>query len=339
MARSPRPVRHTPGSTRPPMALLVAGCVAGGVAGTPLPAAADPEEPLTSSTAAQLVADEGRELEVVSEQVNEARERFGQQQEAAEQARAEVADAVTALEDARARVRAVARGAWTGSQLSSIEVLPASDSPEDLLDRVGTLQTVARHDGAVLGEATAAGDQARWARAAAEDAAAERAAREAAERAAVDRASRGDRPAAPAARAAAAPAPRVAPAPPAPALGGGGSSAARTAVQTALAQVGDPCSWGASGPGAFECSRLTMYAYAAAGVSLPHSSRMQSGLGSAVPSSSIQPGDQLFCYSPVSHVALYVGDGQMVHASTYGQPVRVVPVSSMSGLVSVRRIL
>ena len=114
--------------------------------------------------------------------------------------------------------------------------------------------------------------------------------------------------------------------------------AERTAVRTAPAQVGDPCSWGASGPGASDCSRLTMYACAAAGVSLPHSSRMQSGTGRAVPPSSVPPGDRLCCYRPVSHVARYVGNGQLVHASTYGQPVRVVPVSSMSGLVAVRRI-
>jgi peptidoglycan DL-endopeptidase CwlO len=50
------------------------------------------------------------------------------------------------------------------------------------------------------------------------------------------------------------------------------------------------------------------------------------------------PGDLLFYYSPVSHVAMYIGNGQMVHASTYGQPVKVVSVSSMPGLVSVRRV-
>jgi cell wall-associated NlpC family hydrolase len=50
------------------------------------------------------------------------------------------------------------------------------------------------------------------------------------------------------------------------------------------------------------------------------------------------PGDLIFYYSPVSHVSMYIGNGQMVHASTYGQPVKVVPVSSMSGITSVRRV-
>jgi peptidoglycan DL-endopeptidase CwlO len=80
------------------------------------------------------------------------------------------------------------------------------------------------------------------------------------------------------------------------------------------------------------------YAYAAAGISLPHSSRMQSSLGSPVSVSALQPGDLLFYYSPVSHVAMYVGGGQMVHASTYGQPVAVVPIGAMPSFSHARRI-
>jgi cell wall-associated NlpC family hydrolase len=109
-------------------------------------------------------------------------------------------------------------------------------------------------------------------------------------------------------------------------------------VQTALAQVGDPYVWGAGGPNAFDCSGLTQYAYAAAGISLPHSSRMQSQMGTAVSRSQLQPGDLIFYYSPVSHVSMYVGNGQMVHASTSGVPVKVVPVDSMGGITGMRRI-
>ena len=364
MARPHRLVRRPRGSSR----ALVALGLACGLAFVPVPAAADPEEPLSSSAAARMVAEKGRELEVVSEQVNEARERLAAQRTAAEQARGEVTEAEAALEDARAGVRAVARGAWTGSQLTTVEVLLASSSPEDLLDRVGTLQTIARHTGGVLGDATTAGDQARRARAAAETGAAEAAAqvrrvtaqqatldrqievykagyerllateaaaREAAERATAARASRADRPAeSPTSRTAAAPAP----APAVPTVSGG-SAAARTAVSTALRQVGDPYSWGAAGPGAFDCSGLTQYAYAAAGISLPHSSRMQSTMGSPVSVSALQPGDLLFYYSPVSHVSMYVGNGRMVHASTYGQPVQVVGIGDMPSFSHARRIV
>ncbi len=149
--------------------------------------------------------------------------------------------------------------------------------------------------------------------------------------------------AAPAPAPAAAPAPAPAPAPaaaaPAPAPAGGGSGAAQVAVETALAQVGDPYVWGAGGPNAFDCSGLTQYAYAAAGISLPHSSRMQSQMGTAVSRSQLQPGDLIFYYSPVSHVSMYIGNGQMVHASTSGVPVKVVSVDSMGGITAMRRIV
>ena len=116
--------------------------------------------------------------------------------------------------------------------------------------------------------------------------------------------------------------------------------AAQVAVDTALAQAGDPYVWAAGGPDAFDCSGLTQYAYAAAGVSLPHSSRMQSQMGTPVSVGDLQPGDLLFFYSPVSHVAMYIGNGQMVHASTSSQPVHVASLSSMQGsLTGARRIV
>ena len=97
--------------------------------------------------------------------------------------------------------------------------------------------------------------------------------------------------------------------------------------------------WGAEGPDAFDCSGLTQYAYAAAGVSLPHSSRMQSQMGTAVSRAELQPGDLIFYYSPVSHVSMYIGNGQMVHASTFGQPVKVVPIGAMPSFSHARRIV
>lgn len=108
------------------------------------------------------------------------------------------------------------------------------------------------------------------------------------------------------------------------------SQAAQVAVNTALAQRGDPYKYGAAGPNAFDCSGLTSYSYKAAGVTIPRTSRAQSTFGKAVSSNALKPGDLLFYYSPVSHVAMYIGNGQMVHASTAGQPVKVVNVSSMS---------
>jgi cell wall-associated NlpC family hydrolase len=107
------------------------------------------------------------------------------------------------------------------------------------------------------------------------------------------------------------------------------SGAAAAAVGYALAQVGDAYVYGAAGPDAFDCSGLTMAAYAAAGIGLPHSSGAQMGSGTPVSSSSLAPGDLVFYYSPVSHVGIYVGGGMIVHAANPSTGVRTDPVFSM----------
>jgi len=89
---------------------------------------------------------------------------------------------------------------------------------------------------------------------------------------------------------------------------------------------------------AFDCSGLTQYAYAAAGVALPHSSSMQSQMGVPVSRDQLQPVDLVFFYSPVSHVGMYIGNGQMVHAATSGEPVKVVSLDSMGSYNSARRV-
>ncbi|MGY1746767.1 C40 family peptidase [Blastococcus sp. SYSU D00695] len=114
--------------------------------------------------------------------------------------------------------------------------------------------------------------------------------------------------------------------------------AAQVAVDTALAQQGKPYQWGAAGPGSYDCSGLVQSAYRAAGIELPHSSRMQSTMGTPVGVWDLQPGDLLFFYSPVSHVGIYIGNGQMVHASTAGEPVKVVEAASMPDYAGARRI-
>ena len=107
------------------------------------------------------------------------------------------------------------------------------------------------------------------------------------------------------------------------------SGRAGAAVQYALAQVGDAYVYGAAGPSAFDCSGLTMMAWAQAGVGLPHSSSAQMGSGTPVSSSSLQPGDLVFYYSPVSHVGIYIGGGRIVHAANPSSGVQVAGVFSM----------
>ena len=109
---------------------------------------------------------------------------------------------------------------------------------------------------------------------------------------------------------------------------GGGSPEAATVIQAALSRIGSPYSWGGSGPSAFDCSGLVMWSFQQAGVSLPHSSQALAQGGQPVSMDQMQPGDLVTYYSDASHVAIYIGDGMMVHASTYGTPVRVAPVDN-----------
>jgi hypothetical protein len=107
---------------------------------------------------------------------------------------------------------------------------------------------------------------------------------------------------------------------------------ARTAIAFALAEVGKPYSWGATGPNTYDCSGLIMRAFQAAGVNLPRVSRQQFFAGGHVPVEQAQPGDLMFYArdrrdpATIHHVFLYMGDGQMVEAPYTGEFVRVQPV-------------
>ena len=102
------------------------------------------------------------------------------------------------------------------------------------------------------------------------------------------------------------------------------SGLAGVAIQAALGQLGVPYRYAQASPGvAFDCSGLTYYAWAQAGVSLPRNSRMQAAAIPRVPIAAAQPGDLLFYYSPISHVGIYLGNGQLVHAPNTGTHVKV----------------
>jgi cell wall-associated NlpC family hydrolase len=118
---------------------------------------------------------------------------------------------------------------------------------------------------------------------------------------------------------------------------GGGAGDRGNVVQAALTQVGTPYSWGGAAPGGFDCSGLVMWAFQQAGISLPHSSQALAQGGQPVSLSDLQPGDVLTFYSDASHAGIYVGDGMMIHSSTYGVPVRVVPMNSSGPIYDARR--
>jgi cell wall-associated NlpC family hydrolase len=124
---------------------------------------------------------------------------------------------------------------------------------------------------------------------------------------------------------------------PAPSVASGGASAkAMGAVHAALARLGTPYSWGggtASGPSygvaqgahikGFDCSGLTLYAYAQVGVSLPHYTGSQYNAGVHVTRAQLRPGDLVFFHSDLHHMGMYIGAGKFVHAPQTGDVVKI----------------
>ncbi|MFE2316155.1 NlpC/P60 family protein [Streptomyces sp. NPDC059441] len=107
------------------------------------------------------------------------------------------------------------------------------------------------------------------------------------------------------------------------------NSRAAEAVAYAYGKLGSPYVWGATGPDAFDCSGLAQAAYRAAGISLPRTTYAQINAGRRISRSELVPGDLVFFYSGISHVGIYVGNGQMIHAPNPSAPVRLAPVDEM----------
>jgi cell wall-associated NlpC family hydrolase len=324
--------------------LLVGAAAALTVTALPGAASAAPGDATSTAQVAQLVADANHQLEVVTEQVNEAKVQLDQQQAAVAAADQAATAAQSRFAQLEPQIRQLARSAYTNDGLTRLNVMLTSNSADDFVHQLGTLDAIAGHTNQqVAGIAAVAVDakKAQTAAAAAQakaqktydgvaaqqkdlqakiaDYQRQYSALSAPQQQAVRTVSSG----------AAQPVPTAVAAP---------SGAAQKAVDTALAHVGDPYVWGAAGPHAFDCSGLTQYAYSAAGVSLPHSAASQSRMGTPVSRDQLQPGDLVFFYSPVSHVGMYIGNGQMVHASTSGEPVKVVSLDSMPGFNSARRL-
>lgn len=126
--------------------------------------------------------------------------------------------------------------------------------------------------------------------------------------------------------------------PAAPSTSSSASGRAATAIAFAMSKVGGPYVMGGTGPTAYDCSGLMQAAWASAGVSLPRTSEEQFNAGTPVSTGSLQPGDLVFYYGvPPSHVAMYIGNGQIVHAANPSAGIKTSPVGEMP-IAGARRV-
>lgn len=107
----------------------------------------------------------------------------------------------------------------------------------------------------------------------------------------------------------------------------------------ALAQLGRPYLWGAIGPAAYDCSGLVQTSYRAAGIGLPRVSRQQATVGVEVPRNQVRPGDLIFYYNPIHHVAIAVDSSFAVHAPSFGENVELSPIDAIGPVTTIRRIV
>ncbi|HWG93550.1 MAG TPA: NlpC/P60 family protein [Mycobacteriales bacterium] len=355
----PRALRRTaPRHARPsagPRALGVAG-LATATSVALLPSAAVAEPAPSAGEVALRVQQLDVQASLAVEEFHQAAERRAELERRAAVAAAEAAEAQARLEEARARVTGLVAAAYKRGGNDRFVALVTDGGPQAFLDRAAALDRIAQSQAEVLGAVSTASARASAQSAAAsrevealEDASAQLEARKRqveralqAQQSLLDGLRAQERARVEAAREAAAPAParasrtaeraaapeRPAQAAPAPARAqetydGPASGRARTAIEEGYRHLGKPYQWGGNGPDSFDCSGFTSWVWRAAGVSLPRTSRDQYAQGRKVARADVQPGDLLFFGSPIHHVGVYVGDGQMINAPQSGGRVRV----------------
>ena len=121
-----------------------------------------------------------------------------------------------------------------------------------------------------------------------------------------------------------------------PAGQGPASPAAAAALAAARSEIGKPYVYGATGPGAFDCSGLMYWSWRHAGVSLPRTSQGQAFAGRRIAESQARPGDLVIYYGDMHHVGMYAGNGMVIHAPYPGARVRYERMSNMPVAAVVR---
>jgi peptidoglycan DL-endopeptidase CwlO len=333
--------------------LAVAGAVAlivglSATSGQAAPGATS-SAPTTSAQASAQLKAFNEQFEKVTEQYNDARIMLAKRTKDAKDAKAKATAAAKTVSAFRGRIKQLVTSESRSDPFGTFGAMLSSNSPGDFAAQASIIDVVSSRRAAVLTAATkastaaakASGDAVAAQAAAAKltaDLSAKRTllAKQAAQsKAMFDRLSTSERQsyldsqAQPTSDRASRTETRTNPADAAPIVNVPASGGAATAIAAARSKLGSPYVWAAAGPSAFDCSGLTMYAWGQAGRSLPHSSAMQMSSGRRVSTSALQPGDLVFYGSPVHHVALYVGGGQVIHAPQTGDVVRYASVDMM----------
>jgi cell wall-associated NlpC family hydrolase len=337
---------------------VVATVVAAGVVLTPQVGEAAPR-PTLDQVKAQI-ADLQAQAEVAQETLNGAQVDLAAGQRTLAQVNARVARSQAAVDAAQRQVGRLASAAYRSGGIDQTLQLLMADDPTQFLDQASTLDGVTRHQGDVMRSVAVAKQRlAQDKLAAAQElsklqklrnqaaaAYADVKAREqqaqalynaldAQQKALLAREASAARARAIAAAAASQPRVTYVHRSSRTRSGGGGGpvhydgSIGSRVVAYAMAQVGDSYVFGATGPSSWDCSGLTMRAYASVGISLPHSSSAQFGSGHHISAGALQPGDLVFYYSPIHHVAIYIGGGRIVHAANPSVGVETASLYSM----------
>ncbi|WP_228977664.1 C40 family peptidase [Streptomyces sp. DH12] len=329
--RPPHPGLHR--SAKATVLSAAAATAAAALGATPVHA--DPTEP--ADTARARVDRLYAEAERATESFNEADERADRLREAVDTARDSVARGQERINRMRGALGSVAGAQYRSGGIDPSLALLLSEDPDTYLDKAAVLDRISDRQAGALAELRRAQRRLAQERAEATRTLAELERSRAAvarhkrqverklaearallhslpseERDALDRASRSGRDGGAL-----------------PPLTAAASSRAALAARAARSAVGKPYVWGANGPDGFDCSGLTQWSYAQAGVGLPRTSQAQRGAGRHVPLSEARPGDLVTYRSDASHVAMYMGNGQVVHAPYPGAPVRYDPVGMM----------
>jgi cell wall-associated NlpC family hydrolase len=339
---------RTPRGPRRALLALITAALAATVATLlgPAPAHADP----SAGDLAQQVEQQGRELDVIMEQYNKVNVELGRTQAQLADVSARIPQLTDQVNAASAAVTSLAVHAYEGSSVSGLTALLTAGSPHELIYRLDTLNALSRGQQRDLAALNVAKGRLQDEKDHLDGLAAQQTAQQsdlAARKATIEtriaalkkqqdelarRQAEQARQAAARAQAAGrttTPKPGGGTPPPSPPPTGSGRGA--KVVAYAYAQLGKPYVFGAAGPSTFDCSGLSMMAWAQVGVHLAHSSYIQMNEQTVhIPRSQLQPGDLVFFYGG-GHVGIYIGNGNVIHAPHTGDVVKISSIDWMNG--------